>query len=480
MNTTGLIVVLLLVVACSVGSAGNGEQERQASPDVAGQQVTGSASGESIDTGAVLGVADPTRFLNIFRGVAGEVQDVVVQIDVQIVQTGSQAPLDFFFGPGQEPDPQPGLGSGVIVGRDGNAVYVLTNNHVAGDASTINIILHDQRTFRGELVGADPRMDLALVRFEASGDIPVARLGDSDQVHVGDWALAVGNPLGLESTVTAGIVSALGRTQGPASNISDFIQTDAAINPGNSGGALVNIRGEVIGINTWIASTTGAFIGFGFAIPINNARRVIDELIAKGRVDYGWVGVTIRDPFPGTRTGLQLGNNTGGLVVNVYRGGPADRSGILPGDFITRTNGTKVLNANQLVRVVGGLSPGKSYQFHIIRYGKEETATVTPVARGEEDAIATQTRNMWPGMLVVTGADSEQAGVEAKASVVTMVYEGTPAGTAGLRAGDVIRTVNGKTVGSLVEYYRYLNEANGRVQLGILREGGEVTIGLRK
>ena len=269
-------------------------------------------------------------------------------------------------------------------------------------------------------------------------------------------------------------------TQGPASSISDFIQTDAAINPGNSGGALVNIYGEVIGINTWIASTTGAYIGFGFAIPINNAKRVIEDLIGQGRVEYGWLGVTIRDPFPGMREDLKLGERAGGLVANIYRDSPAARGGLLPGDFIVRVDGRDIQSANQLVRAVGNLAPDRPAEFLVLRYGQPVSLSVTPVVRGAEEEIAAQARFMWPGMLVVSGEDSGQADVDPREAVVALVYEGTPAGVAGIQEGDVVQAVDGKEVDTLLDYYRGLNEAAGRVQVRILRGGSPMTVGLRK
>jgi S1-C subfamily serine protease len=244
-----------------------------------------------------------------FNQVADKVLPVVVEIDTtnivsqEVPEWGS--PFDFFYGPQGNQDnkdnpknkdnkdnppkkqefKKQGLGSGVIVRKSGKTVYILTNNHVAGDADEIKVKLNDSREFTAKLVGKDERKDLALVSFETDQNVPVAELGDSDKLRVGDWALAVGNPMGLESTVTAGIVSALGRRGGPGENISDFIQTDAAINPGNSGGALVNIRGQVIGINTWIASTTGTYAGYGFAIPINNAKKALDDFVTRGKVE---------------------------------------------------------------------------------------------------------------------------------------------------------------------------------------------------
>ena len=228
-------------------------------------------------------------FQQQFRTVASQTLPVVVEVNVvnRVTQRVGDSPLDFFFGNprgGQQEREfeQPGMGSGVIVARDGTAVYVLTNHHVAGEADEIELVLSDGRSFEAEIVGSDALMDLALVTFETREEVPIAPLGDSSALMAGDWVFAVGNPLGFESTVTSGIISAVGRRPAVGSQISgltDYIQTDAAINQGNSGGALVNLAGEVVGVNTWIASQSGGSIGLGFAIPINNAKRAIDEFI---------------------------------------------------------------------------------------------------------------------------------------------------------------------------------------------------------
>ncbi len=488
--------ILLFLAACSVRPAEDGGREARPAPaerpspaaPAPAQPADRSADGQTASPAKeeMLGITDPLAARNFFRGVAARVQPVVAQINVVQVSQRQipESPFDFFFGPqGPEPREEPrqqGLGSGVIVRQDGDSVYVLTNNHVVGESTEISILLHDQRTFQGELVGRDARMDLALVRFQTTGEIPVAVLGDSDTVRVGDWALAVGNPLGLESTVTAGIISAVGRTQGPAAVISDYIQTDAAINPGNSGGALVNIDGEVIGINTWIASPTGAFIGFGFAIPINNAKRVIDQLISRGKVEYGWLGVSIQDPLPGGRRDLRLEGRSGGLVVNVYRRSPAERAGILPGDFIYRVGGSEIANAGQLVRVVGQLPVGRATQFQLIRYGQPAAVEVTPAARGEEEQILSQAADLWPGLYAVSvddaGADRQAAG----RVILVQVFEGSPAGAAGLRAADLVQAIGGRPVGSLLDFYRLLNETRGDVRLTVLQQGSPLTVTLRR
>ncbi len=326
-----LSAVIIFFSSCSAYSEGTAENSSNSVKPVEGAQ-----SGKDQGLEGLSGVSALEELQYSFRSIASSVLPVVVQINVVEVITQQTpegvSPWDFFFKPGpnspegetpqQKEFRRPGLGSGVIVRKDGKKVYVLTNNHVVGEADEISVMLHDQRTFKGKLVGKDERKDLALVVFETKDDVPVAVLGDSDSLQVGDWAVAVGNPLGLESTVTVGIISALGRRGGPGSNISDFIQTDAAINPGNSGGALVNIRGEVIGINTWIASTTGTYIGFGFAIPINNAKKDIEDFIKHGAVQYGWLGVSIRDPLPSMRSEMMLEDINGGMAINVYKGSP--------------------------------------------------------------------------------------------------------------------------------------------------------------
>ncbi len=274
-----------------------------------GQSVsaeTPSASSTPVPAGQ--GLSSALAVQDAFRSIADNVLPAIVELDVTEntpVQSlpNDQMPFRFFFGQPQDngttppPDMQTkGLGSGIIVRRDGKTVYVLTNNHVAGNATTIKAVLSDGREFKAQLVGHDDRLDLALVKFETPDpNITVATLGDSSALHVGDWAVAIGSPFGYVSSMTVGIVSALGRSGGPDGNISDFIQTDASINKGNSGGALVNIKGEVVGINTWIASPTGTSVGLGFSIPINNAKKAIDDFITKKHIEYGWLGVSLRE-----------------------------------------------------------------------------------------------------------------------------------------------------------------------------------------
>ncbi len=432
------------------------------------------------------------------RAVTQKVLPTVVEIDVTQTVTQqapqSKGPFGLPFGQGQgngggRSFRQSGLGSGIIVQHVGGRYYVLTNNHVVANATDVSVKLSDQRVFKGRTVGADPRKDVALVSFDTADTLPLATLGDSNDVQVGDIVLAIGNPFGYESTVTMGIVSALGRSgQGDVASYTDYIQTDAAINEGNSGGALVNIKGEVIGMNTWIAAPTGGNIGLGFAIPINNARQPIQDFIAKGRVDYGWLGAQIADiqddnTYPGFAADLKLVNVKGAFIMETYKGSPADKAGILPGDYVTSVDGTAVANAQGLTQIVGGLAAGKTYAFSIIRYGDVKNVPVTIGVRDSQDQVA-QPKNLWPGMTAIDITDDvrQQAGIPSGVNGVVVGYvpdESSPAATAGIKSGDVITAINGRTVRNLMDYFKALNDRAGRsVMFTIERDGSEISIGL--
>ncbi len=434
-----------------------------------------------------------------FRQVAEAVLPVVVEINTEeLVSQRSpriQSPWDFFFGNPENRQErefrQPGLGSGVLVQRQGNKVYVLTNNHVVGSADKINVRLHDEREFSGKLVAADPRRDLAVVVFETREQLPLAALGNSDDLHVGDLVLAVGNPFGFESTVTMGIISALGRRAevgASVANLTDYIQTDAAINPGNSGGALVNLRGEVIGINTWIASQTGSNSGLGFAVPINNARKTVSDILSKGKVEYGWLGVSINDldtrVFPGVRDQFKIGDQGGAFVLNVYKGSPAQKAGVLPGDYILSIGGQGLRNADQLTQVIGNLPAGKDYELKLLRAGAPVTLSIRLAIREQEKELAAQNKNLWPGLFVGVLTDDLRKELKlsdkAKGPIVTAVWENSPAGVAGLKQGDVILKVNDTEVGTVFAFYQELNAATKDVMLRLLREDNELVIGLVK
>jgi serine protease Do len=441
-------------------------------------------------------------YQNSFRQVAKMALPVVVEVNVvNVVQAPNMSnpkfPFNFFFNrPDDEEESRPegeapklrqqGLGSGVIIRRDGKRVYVLTNDHVVGEADEINVGLYDGRQFDAELVGKDSRVDLAVVSFETNEDIPVATLGDSESLEVGDWVLAVGNPLGFESTVTSGIVSAVGRKTavGRTTGFTDYIQTDAAINQGNSGGALVNIYGEVVGINTWIASNSGGNMGLGFAIPINNARKVIEDIVTKGKVEYGWLGINMGDPIPGIVEDMGLDGKKGAFVYSVFQDSPAWKDGILPGDLILAVNNESIDDSDELLQIVARLEAGRTSTFRLIREGREMTVRVKTTAREDENEIQKQNRRLWPGMTVVevTKEIRDELDLPRSAEVVIgYISDGTPAQAAGLRSGDVIKEINGSKVDSVMAFYRYMNEQGAKeLMFRIIRQDNEFLIGLVK
>jgi serine protease Do len=429
---------------------------------------------------------------NSFRAVSRKSLPVVVELKVvelvtQAVPQNRGWPWDFLF-PDQQRDngqeaPEErqfrnqGLGSGVIVRKNGDTYYVLTNEHVAGKADEIMVVLNGGQEYSATLVGGDPRMDLAMVSFESEEDYPVADLGDSDVLEVGDWVIAVGSPFGFVSSVTAGIVSAKGRS-GPQNNISDFIQTDAAINRGNSGGALVNIYGEVVGINTWIAAPTGGSVGLGFAIPINNAKRAINDFIEKGEIEYGWLGVSVTDLIPGTAEPLGIENQRGAFISNVYIDSPAEKGGMKPGDFVTAIGDRTVRNREDLVRMVGELPAGSRNSFTLIRNGKTLDISVEIGKREDSEAIAGRMANLWPGFTVLPIDDEVRESLELKNNqqgVVTAVVDrGTKAFIHGLRPYDVIYKINEIDIKTIADFYRAINEENvSEYKIYYLREGSE-------
>jgi Do/DeqQ family serine protease len=437
-----------------------------------------------------------------FREVAKKVLPVVVEVDVTTVvkqpSREPQSPFDWFFNqpPGNNNGPREfrrgGLGSGIIVKRAGETYYVVTNNHVIDTATEISVKLSDQRTYKSKVVGKDERKDLAVVSFTTKEALPLADLGDSNALEVGDLVLAVGNPLGFENTITMGIVSALGRRGPQGQSVSpstDYIQTDASINQGNSGGALVNIRGQVVGINTWIAAPGGGNVGLGFAIPINNAKKAIDDFISKGKVEYGWLGVLPddvqaageTDTYPGVAKDLKIENVKGALILNVFRNSPADKGGMLPGDYITRVNGQEIRNRDDLILIVGNLLAGRSYDFDIVRYGERQKLSIKLGVR-DEKSEASSYKNMWPGVSVVRVNDEirKEADIAKGLNgvVIGLVADPeTPAGVAGLRPGDVVLSINGRAVGTVMDFYRALNDrAQKDVTFKVNRKGTEVSV----
>ncbi|MBK9333726.1 MAG: Do family serine endopeptidase [Ignavibacteria bacterium] len=357
------------------------------------KQIIASSQIEYKTTPPIPNVSQEIKNLNeAFVEIAKSVTPAVAYIEVTTSSSegdeqnpGFQMPFD--FGPDfkmPENGPSRGSGSGIIISNDG---YIMTNNHVIKNATDngIKVKLTDKREFNAKLIGVDPNTDVAVIKIEAS-DLMVASIGNSDDVQVGQWVVAIGNPLGLNSTVTAGIVSALGRNiqmGGDSYAINNFIQTDAAINPGNSGGALVDINGSVIGVNTAIKTTNGYYQGYGFAIPINLAKTVATELIKSGKISRGYIGVSIKDVDIKEAKGLGLDKAKGVLVQDVLAGGAGDDAGLKVGDVILSVNSKEVNAANELQTIIGSQRPGDIVDLKIFRDGNEIDKKVTLKPRSE-------------------------------------------------------------------------------------------------
>ncbi len=497
-----IATLLVLVAGLSLGGGYLGSNlSRTASTPVVINEIRGSDS--RTDGGPAVPVGLPASdsatdvsqaFQERFREVARATMPVVVELNVvsTVTQQMPSNPFQFFFGPqgqgGQgQAKPQErqfqqeGLGSGVLVGKNRNTVYVLTNNHVAADADTIEVVLNDGRTYTGTLVGADSLMDLALVSFETTEDIPVATLGDSDALEIGDWVFAVGNPLGFQSTVTAGIVSAMERDAQPGSgmsNITSYIQTDAAINRGNSGGALVNLNGDVVGINTWIASQTGGSIGLGFAIPINMAKRAISDFITTGEVAYSWLGVLAGQADDATAKALDIQGREGAFIYSVYLDSPAGNGGIAAGDLIVAVGDIPVTDATSLVRAVATLPPEERISMRIIRDGSEVPLSIVTSRRAQE--AGNDATMLLPGISITALTDEvrTQASIPATVQgvIVASVSPGTAAAGSGLQQGDVIMAVNGVRATTVNDFYRQIASADNDEISFRLRRGDTTLI----
>ncbi len=382
---------------------------------------------------------------------------------------GDQMPKEF---------EQKGLGSGFIIDKDG---YILTNNHVVAEADEIVVKLSDNEEFKAKVVGLDKSTDIALIRINAKRPLPVFKLGDSDALKIGEWVLAIGNPFGLEHTLTAGIISAKGRWigSGPYDN---FLQTDASINPGNSGGPLFNLSGEAVGINTAIISGGS---GIGFAIPINMAKDLLPQLKEKGRVTRGWLGVSIQPWKPGMAEKFDLETERGALIGDVKEGDPADKAGIRPGDVIVEVDEEEIKDSRDLLNVIARKHPGTKVEVKVLRAGKELAMMVTlgerpselqarAFGRSIDERFGLTVQEITPGLAERFGI-SDQKGV-----IVSGVKPGSPAQRAGLRPGDIIREVERKRIENLKSYREALKDFKKEgVLLWIQRGKGSLYVVLK-
>ena len=377
---------------------------------------------------------------------------------------------------------QHALGSGVIVSSDG---YIVTNNHVVAKATEIQVLLSDKRTFKGKIVGADAQTDVAVIKIEASG-LPVVPFGDSNQLKVGDTVMAFGNPYGQYFTVTRGIVSALGRSGMGIEGFENFIQTDAAINPGNSGGALVNVRGQVVGINTAILSGNseqgdeGGSVGIGFAIPSSMAQHVMESLIKTGKVTRGYLGITIRSLDEGFANQFKVPDTGGALVEDVAIGGPSDKAGIKNGDVIRKLNGQQIGDSGQFTARITNLNPGTVVTVDILRDGQALTIKATLGERPNDLGV----RAGGPGKVQegtlhgitvqdLTPQIREELGLPANVTgvVINEIDSNSPAAQQGLQPGDVIEGINRQPVRSVADFNRLAAQAKEQTLLRVNRQG---------
>jgi Do/DeqQ family serine protease len=362
-------------------------------------------------------------------------------------------------------------GSGVIVDPRG---YILTNNHVVENAAEIQVRLSDQRKFPARLVGRDPKTDLAVLKIDASRPLPVAELGDSDRLRIGQWAIAIGNPFGLDRTVTLGIISATGRMRLGVSQFENFIQTDASINPGNSGGPLLNLDGKVIGINSAIVSTGQ---GIGFSIPINMAKEVMGQLIEKGRVVRGWLGIVIQDLSDELAPGFGVAPRSGVLVSDVMKDSPAETAGVRAGDIIVEFGGQPIRELPELQRRVAATPPGQAVPLTVLR-DKKPTRLIVKIGEmpGEETVVAQAPAVEGWGLTVGALTPEFVSRYELTATegvVVTQVAPGGPADRAGVREGDAILQVNRRPIRSVQEFQQALQKVKpGEMVLAYLQRGG--------
>jgi serine protease Do len=440
---------------------------------------------------AGVGESQPSSGLPDFVNLAKKLKPMVVNISTTQVSEGrgsqefanpfggEEDPFNefwkrFFGGPlPRGPQRQRSLGSGFIIDADGS---ILTNNHVVENATKIVVKLSgDEQDYEAKVVGRDAKTDIAVIKINAKANLTAASFGDSDRLEVGEWVMAIGNPFGLDGTVTSGIVSAKGRhniTQGPYDN---FIQTDASINPGNSGGPLINLRGEVIGINTAIFSRSGGNIGIGFAIPINLVKELLPQLRGKGKVTRGYLGVLIQKVTPEIAESLGMDKGYGALVANVSKEGPAEKAGVKVGDVIVEFDGQPVKDSGDLPIIVARTAVDKKVRMKVLRDKKEIVLNVAIGELKDQEVVASAPEKGELGLTVqrLTPQMAESLGLEkSEGVVVTAVEPASAAEEAGIRRGDVILEVDRRTVRNLDEYKKAIaGIAKGRGVLFLVRRG---------
>ena len=485
---------LSLLVSCSLLAACFGDSNAQQSAMAPPASATAAAP-TTVPTAPPQ--AGASRMLPDFAALVEHYGPAVV--NVEVVQKAEPADLrggspddpfsDFFrrFGipaPGQRGSPVParGAGSGFIVTRDG---YVLTNAHVVSNASEVTVRLTDRREFAAKVIGADRNTDVAVIKIDAK-DLPTVTIGDANQIRPGEWVVAIGSPFGMENSVTAGIVSATSRSI-PGDTSVPFIQTDVAVNPGNSGGPLFNMRGEVIGINSQIYSQTGGYMGVSFAIPIDVAMNVQDQLVKTGRVTRGRIGVTIQEVNAQFAESFGLDRPYGALISSVEDDGPADKAGLKSGDVILEVNGAQIERSGTLPTVISRIKPGTTAQLTVWRNGKRSTMSIKVGEFAESDTRAAARGGAAPpganqapqlGLAVRPLQPEEKEQAQTEGSLVVERTSG-PAASGGVRPGDIILGVNGQKVKSVAELQAATKKAGSTVALLIQRGDAQIFVPIR-
>jgi len=485
-KTTFLIfVVIALISGYIIGNHADTIFKKSSSPPYTYNfQVPKELSGES------------TAFSEIVKVVSPVVVNISTSKTVERDSSPFPETFDDQFFDFLEPHHRPkrwkeqSLGSGVIVSPDG---YILTNTHVVEKADEIQVTLYDQQNFKGKIIGADAKTDIAVIKISAD-NLPAINWGDSDKISVGEFVLAFGNPYSLSNTVTMGIVSAVGRANVGITDYENFIQTDAAINPGNSGGPLVNIKGEMIGVNTAIFSRTGGYQGIGFAVPSNMAKSVMTQLIKEGKVTRGWLGITIQNFTPELAKEFGLGKSAGALVTEIMKGSPAEKAGLKRGDIITELNDREIKNVETLRNTIAQSAVGSKIKLTVIRDGKNLTlsATITEFPQDLAQAIPREPEEQFShqdnalagfSVMNLTQEVAKQLGLskDEKGVVIVKVEPYTAAEDAGLRKGDIIQEINKKAIRNIQDF----NNIVGKVKKGdtlllyINRSGNKLYVTLK-
>jgi len=449
-------------------------------------------------------VAPAKALSDAYVAVAAHVKPAVVSVYSEKMVVQQQMP-DFPFGddffnqffgvpqhrqvPRERKVPQRGMGSGMILDKDG---HILTNYHVVKEVDNVKVRLADKREFQAEIVGTDPKTDVAIIKIKGKvpADLPTVQLGDSDALRDGELVMAIGAPFGLTQTVTTGIISAMGRSDVGIADYEDFLQTDAPINPGNSGGPLVNMGGQVIGMNSAIATASGSSAGVGFAIPANMIKSMLPTLTKGGKITRGMLGVGIQDLDKSLAKQFSLEDSNGALVSSVVPDSAADKAGIKVGDVVVRFNGKTIANSRDLRNRVAASAPGAKVKIDVMRGGKEISVTATigqqaaagPAAGGESGETPAQASQLGLSLQNLTPDLAQQFGLADKAGVlVAGVEPGSPAAEVGLQQGDLITEVNHKKVGKVSEFQSALDQGRkeGSVLLLVKRKGGSLFVVLQ-